>query len=402
MKLSPRFPFLIGIVACALSLAQAQAPTPAPSLPPSVPEGVVAHRDLPYVAGGHERQKLDLYLPETGDGPFPVIAWIHGGGWASGDKNGCPPLSSGLVAKGYAGVSIGYRLSGDATFPAQIEDCKAAIRWLRANAAKYKLDAAHIGVWGASAGGHLVALLGTSGEVKAFDAGADRDQSSRVQAVADFYGPTDFRAMDRHALPGSRLIHDSANSPESRLVGGLIQEKAQDEKVRAANPITFVTADDPPFLIVHGDQDPAVPHHQSELLYTALVAAKVPVRFVTVAGGGHGQGFPHAELNPIVREFFDRHLKGRTEAAAWPAAMRSEVKATALPAAAKGEANAKGPGNAPTWEMVAGRDDADRDGRLARAEFKGPAQLFDRLDANRDGFLTKEEHEQGLRAMGRR
>src|SRR6185295_6679368 len=136
-----------------------------------VPDGVKAHRDLVHVEGGHERHKLDLYLPERASEPSPLIIWVHGGGWQNGSKDGCPPLRSGYVRRGYAVASINYRLSGHAVFPAQIEDCKAAIRWLRAHAKEYGYDADRIGVWGASAGGHLVALLGTTSDVKDFDVG---------------------------------------------------------------------------------------------------------------------------------------------------------------------------------------------------------------------------------------
>ena len=138
-----------------------------------VPQGVKAHRDLAYVVNGHERQKLDLFVPEKADGPLPLIIWIHGGGWQNGSKEGCPPLRNGYTGRGYAVASINYRLSGHAIFPAQIEDCKAAIRWLRAHAKEYSLDPQRFGVWGSSAGGHLVALLGTSGDVKEFDVGRE-------------------------------------------------------------------------------------------------------------------------------------------------------------------------------------------------------------------------------------
>jgi hypothetical protein len=167
-------------------MAHAQIPRP------PLPAGTVAHRDLTYVENGHERHKLDLFVPEKADAPLPLIIWVHGGGWQNGSKDGGPPLRNGYTERGYAVASINYRLSGHATFPAQIEDCKAAIRWLRAHAAEYRLDARRFGVWGSSAGGHLVALLGTSGEVKEFDVGAHLDQSSRVQAVCDYYGPMDF------------------------------------------------------------------------------------------------------------------------------------------------------------------------------------------------------------------
>src|SRR5262249_44701972 len=136
---------------------------------------------------GHERNRLDLYLPGKGDGPFPVILWLHGGSWIRGSKDNCHAAP--LCAKGYAAASMNYRFLQHADFPAQIEDCKAAVRWLRANARKYNLDPDHIGVMGASSGGHLATLLGTAGQVKEFDAYGDhRDQSSRVQAVIDLFG----------------------------------------------------------------------------------------------------------------------------------------------------------------------------------------------------------------------
>jgi acetyl esterase/lipase len=219
---------------------------------------VTAHRDLAYVENGHERQKLDLYVPESPE-PLPVILWIHGGGWQAGSKDGCPPLREGYAEKGYAVASIGYRLSGDAVFPAQIEDCKAGIRWLRAHAKEYNLDPDRFGVWGSSAGGHLVALLGTSGDVSEFDAGAHLDQSSRAQAVSDYYGPTDFKVF----VTTSRYErHAAADAPEAKLIGGAVLDNP--EKVKRANPITYVSKDDPPFLIVHGDEDGTVPHNQSE------------------------------------------------------------------------------------------------------------------------------------------
>ena len=260
------------------------------------------HRDLAYVHDGHERQKLDLYLPvEPGDKPAPVIIWVHGGAWRAGSKDRC--LARRFVRRGYAVASINYRLSQHAIFPAQIQDCKAAVRWLGAHAKEYNLDPKRFGVWGASAGGHLVAMLGTAGDVKELDVGAHLDQSSRVQAVCDYFGPTDFTKMND--FPG-RMDHDAADSPESKLIGGPIQENK--EKVQRANPITYVTKDDPPFLIVHGDRDPLVPHNQSELLLAALKDAKVQAILHTVKDGGHG-GFKRQEVEPLVTEFFAKHLK---------------------------------------------------------------------------------------------
>jgi acetyl esterase/lipase len=259
------------------------------------------HRDLPYVTDGHFRQKLDLYLPDAA-APVPLILWIHGGAFRMGDKGGHVPLE--YVEAGYAAASINYRLSQHAIFPAQIEDCKAAVRWLRAHAAQYGLDPTRFAAWGPSAGGHLAAMLGVTGHVQTFEVGEHLDQSSRVQAVVDYFGPTDFLQMDAHRVPGG-MVHDAPNSPESELVGGPIQERP--EAVALANPITFARSDAPPFLIVHGEVDPLVPHHQSELLVAALEAAQVPVTFYTVAGAGHG-GFTDSKIPEMTRAFLDRHL----------------------------------------------------------------------------------------------
>lgn len=269
------------------------------------PAGYDVLRDLAYVTEGHERQKLDLYVPKETQTRTsrPLIVWVHGGAWLGGSKDRCPAVR--FTREGFAVASINYRLSQHATFPAQIQDCKAAIRWLRANAGTYGYDPNHFGVWGASAGGHLVALLGTAGDVNDFDVGPNAGVSSRVQAVCDFFGPTDFTKMS--SFP-STMDHDSPDSPESKLIGGAIQENH--DKARRANPITYVTKDDPPFLIVHGDKDPLVPHNQSELLHEALKNAGVEATFYTVAGGGHG-GFQDPNVDPLVTKFFNKHLKKR-------------------------------------------------------------------------------------------
>ncbi len=313
-------------------------------------------KDIAYVPDGHERQKLDLFVPTTEpNAPWPLIVWVHGGAWLGGSKDNCPAVK--FVRQGYAVASINYRLSQHAIFPAQIQDCQAAVRWLRAHADEYYIDPNRFGAWGASAGGHLVALLGACNEpvrsvpvgsvpVRAYKgSGNEPDEiashdattngiashdattnevtpddattngtapdavttnahvSSRVQAVCDFFGPTDFAQMSSY---WSTMDHDAPDSPESKLIGGPIQENP--EKVQRANPITYVTKDDPPFLIVHGDRDPLVPHHQSELLYDALKKAGVETTFYTVRGGGHG-GFRDPEVDRLVATFFAQHLK---------------------------------------------------------------------------------------------
>jgi acetyl esterase/lipase len=261
-------------------------------------------RDLEYARVGDKPLLLDLYRPvKKSDGPLPVVVGIHGGGWANGSKAG--GQGSWLAQRGYAVAVINYRLSGEAIFPAQIVDCKAAVRWLRANSAKYGLDPDRFGATGHSAGGHLASLLATTGDVKDFDQGAHRDVSSRIQAAAPMSGPTDLLQMDAHAPPGARLKHDAPNSPEARLIGGPIQEFR--EKTAKANPIAYITPDDPPFLIVHGDQDATVPYHQAVLLFDALKAAGLTADLYTVKGASHGLG---REANDRVAEFFDKQLYG--------------------------------------------------------------------------------------------
>jgi acetyl esterase/lipase len=268
-----------------------------------LPEGTRVMRDLPYVTGGHERQKLDLYLPASG-AKWPLIVAVHGGAWMAGSKESEP--AGIFVARGFAVAAINYRLSQHAIFPAQIEDCKAAVRWLRANASQYGFDPARVGAIGGSAGGHLVAMLGVAGDVREFEKGDNLDQSSRVQAVVDMFGPTDFLQMDAHRPAAARQVHDDPNSPESRLVGGHISRNR--EAVARANPITYVKSGLPPFLLIHGDEDLLVPHHQSELLLEALKKAGVQAELMTVRNGPHGgatvrQGLPRAV------EFFVTRLR---------------------------------------------------------------------------------------------
>jgi acetyl esterase/lipase len=268
------------------------------------PKGPIVHRDLPYVTDGHEQQKLDLYLPRTEE-KLPLIIRIHGGAWLAGSKESEDPQD--YLQDGFAMASINYRLSQHAIFPAQIQDCKAAVRYLRANAQKYNLDPNRFAVWGESAGGHLAALLGTTGDVNEFDVGENLSVSSRVQAVVDYFGPTDFLQMEEHRLLNG-MIHNSPDSPESKLIGGYIQDNPQ--KVAKANPITYVKKDDPPFLIIHGDMDPLVPHHQSELLEAALKKAGVPVIFYTVKGASHG-GFKDPNVPRLNKQFLEQHLKNK-------------------------------------------------------------------------------------------
>jgi acetyl esterase/lipase len=289
------------------SLVQAQEPKPkakAKQQQPPIPPGVKVERDIEYARVGEMSLMLDIYRPESSGETLPLVVWVHGGGWSGGDKSANMALP--LSGRGYVVASINYRLSGVAPFPAQIEDCRAAIRWLRANAAKYGIDPRRIGVWGGSAGGHLVALLGTTSEVTKWDTvGGNTDQSARVQAVCDYYGPTDLLAAK---TPGGGR---GAQTPVGRLLGGPVDER--EDEARAASPVRYVTPDDPPFLIVHGEQDETVDIEQSELLEAALKKAGVEVTFIRVKNAGHGfrpgSDPSPEELRNRVLAFFDKRLK---------------------------------------------------------------------------------------------
>lgn len=262
-----------------------------------IPPGVRVIADCEYSNAGHPRQRLDLYLPEKVMHPLPVILWIHGGGWVTGDKAGGPAIQ--FATKGFAVASMNYRYSRQATFPAQTHESKAAVRWLRANAEKYWLDAAHIGVWGASAGGHLASMLGlTAGNDLLEGTLGNPTQSSAVQAVVDWFGPTDFITL------GPR-------DTRTQFLGG--DALANPDKANAASPMRFVSDQACPFFIVHGDQDPLVGYDQSATFAKALEQAGVEVMLVTIAGGKHGGSkFSRPDEIARIESFFNKHLNRST------------------------------------------------------------------------------------------
>ena len=201
--------------------------SPSANQAPRLLENIDAKLDLPYAATENPRQRLDLYLPKSrkSDKPLPVIVFIHGGGWQAGSKSSGIGSIGRFVSSGdYAGVSVGYRLTNEAQWPAQIHDCKAAIRWIKANAKEYGLDASKIGVWGTSAGGHLVSFLGTSGDVKTLEGtlGKHLDQDSKVTCVVNFFGPENFITM---VTQESTVDRKTADYPEAKLLGGRVQDK---------------------------------------------------------------------------------------------------------------------------------------------------------------------------------
>ena len=276
--------------------------------PPCTDGGFTRYPGLTYAPGG--AHGMDLTVP-SGPGPFPVVLYIHGGAWLEGDRSEAQPLVDRQARRGYAVASIDYRLTSVAKFPAQIHDVKAAVRWLRAHAGQYRLDPARFASWGASAGGHLAMLVGTSANVPALEdlAQGNPTESSAVQAVVDWYGPTDFLQMDAQTVAGcASQHHDAADSPESKLVGCQIQTCPQ--KVAAANPITYVDAADPPMLLMHGSKDCTVPTPQAGLMDAALKAKGVGSTLVIVSGLGHdfdGMRSSSARMQQLD-DFLDRAL----------------------------------------------------------------------------------------------
>jgi acetyl esterase/lipase len=261
-------------------------------------------RDVQFASVDGQSLKLDLYVPIQERNPHLVV-WIHGGGWRSGSKDKC--FLTWLTDYGYAVASISYRLTDRAVFPAQIHDCKAAVRWLRANAEKYGYRADKIAVAGSSAGGHLAALMGTSGDVKQLEGavGGNLRQSSRVDAVIDFYGATDF-------VLRSKTQPHRANKEDSvvyRLLGGGADQKV--ELAKLASAAHHVTSDDPPMLVLHGDQDNTVLLDQSQRIHEVYTKAGLPITLHVLEGAGHGgQRFYQGHSRELIIAFLNKVFRG--------------------------------------------------------------------------------------------
>lgn len=303
---------VIASLASAVLAEQPKAPAKPGKKTVQLPAGIKMEKDIAYIEGGDDAQKLDLYLPEKpSEQPLPLIVHIHGGGWIGGNKFPCPV--AGMVLQGYAVASVEYRFSQKAKFPAQIQDCQAAIRWLRAHAKQYNFDKQHVGVIGGSAGGHLSALVGTSGGKKAFPPiGGNEDYSDRVQAVCDIFGPADFTTVVQQAAEDKNVKNifkfNTPSDPYSALIGTQLSDKA---KADAVSPVHYVSKDNPPFLILHGTHDSLVPYAQSVQFAAALKAQGVSVWLQTLPGAGHGgASFNKRAIHQLTQNFFDKYLKG--------------------------------------------------------------------------------------------
>lgn len=266
------------------------------------PEGVRIERGIVFAEVDGDPLKLDLYVPENAAGRLPALVWIFGGGWRVGDRGKI--VVAPIATRGYVVASIDYRLSGRAKFPAQIHDCKAAIRFLRANAERFGIDPRRIGVCGPSAGGHLAALLGTGNDDHRLEgAVGTTGVSSRVQAVVALFPPTELVSL--YEADVDFKMHYVIR----KLLDGTPEERP--ERAALASPVTHVSRGDPPFLFVHGKRDRIVPAAQSELMHEALRAAGVHSELHVLEDAGHGNSvLVREDVQGWINEFLDRHLKG--------------------------------------------------------------------------------------------
>ena len=290
---------MTAICAVLLVALNASAADPmAAKLNPPLPKDVTLTKDVLYRVVGGEKLLMDIYRPNSvGDGVAPAVVFVHGGGWQGGDRTngfGFKRDTYPLLAAGFIVVSIDYRLAPKHLFPAQIEDSKAAVRFVRANAKRFHIDADHIGAMGESAGGHLVALLGLVPKSAGFDVGENLDQSSAVEAVVDLYG-----------------VHDVGRFNHQKLKDAVFPK----DLVKSASPVTYIAAGAPPFLVIHGDRDGMVPVEQSDLFVKALKEARVPVKYIRVKNANHGLWEVGGPLDPPmeqitreIAEFFKKNL----------------------------------------------------------------------------------------------
>ncbi len=264
--------------------------------------GVVAENGIEYANPDNQHLKLDMARPD-GAGPYPAVVCIHGGGFRAGTRQGYDALIKKLAKNGYVAVTVTYRLAPKYQFPAAVYDVKAAVRWLRANAAKYHIDPARIGAMGGSAGGHLALFLGVTGGVKRFEGdGGNLDQSSRVACVVSFYGPSDFTKSYGKSVDAAEVL--------PLFLGGNLQQAR--ERHIEASPLYWVTPDAAPTLCVHGTKDNYVAFEQAEWMVDRLKAAGVGAELLPMEGSGHGfQGAAEEQAEAAMLAFFGKHLKHR-------------------------------------------------------------------------------------------
>jgi acetyl esterase/lipase len=266
----------------------------------AVPENVVFEQNIEFSNPDGQHLQLDMARPKTGDGPFPAIVCIHGGGFRAGTRQGYDDLCIRLAQQGYVAVTVSYRLAPKYQFPAAIYDVKAAVRWLRANAKQYKVDPARIGVTGGSAGGHLAQFLGVTADVKQFEGtGGNAEQSSRVACVVNYYGPSDFTKSYGKSVDAAQVL--------PLWLGGNL-EQARHQHI-LASPLYWVTPDAAPTLCIHGTEDKYVAHEQAVWLVDKLKASGVEAELLTLDGAGHGfKGKDAEKAEKAMLAFIAKHL----------------------------------------------------------------------------------------------
>ena len=268
-----------------------------------MPEGTKIRKDIEYRKTGYRRLLMNIYEPAGVSKPTPLILYMHGGGWIWGDRRHCQRAGY-LLEYGFTVVSIDYSMSYQAPFPAQIQDCKAALRFLRANSAGLNLDTKKVGACGHSAGGHLASLLGTTSGIRDFDTPENAGFSDRIDAVCNYYGPGSITELIRYALNAGA---DDTIKQGEQLIGGTLKEKmAISEK---ASPLRHVHSQASPFMIIHGDNDKIVNYSLSVSLHEALVRAGVESHLNIVRGGAHGGNLLETpDMEEKVAYFFNRHI----------------------------------------------------------------------------------------------
>jgi acetyl esterase/lipase len=267
-----------------------------------IPDDVLFERQIEFSNAADQHLQLNLARPKNVSGDLPAILCIHGGGFRAGTRESYDKLCVTLATHGYVAATLTYRLAPAHPFPAAVIDCKAAVRWLRANSAKYQLDPKRLGVTGGSAGGHLAQFLGVTADVKEFDAGPHLDQSSAVSCVVNYYGPSDLTKSYGKSVDAAEVL--------PLFFGGALDTKLK-EHVRGS-PLYWVTPNAAPALIVHGTEDKYVNYEQAGWMVDKLKAAQVEVELLTLPGAGHGfKGADATKAETAMIEFFDRHLKTR-------------------------------------------------------------------------------------------
>ena len=302
--------FVAGLTVCVLWATPLAAKDDPQEILDALPKGTIIERDIVYATNGERKMLLDVYRPKS-DKPLPLVIWFYGGAWDWGNKDRSNPMVA-LIERGYAVSGVTYTKSREEIFPAVINDCRAAVSFLRLNAKQFNLDPKRFGACGESSGGHLTALLATTSDTQEFmKHPVTRQASPAIQAASPWCGPTDFLKLNDVKCDQD---YSKKHSAPSRLIGQPIKEAP--EKCKQANPITYVSKDDPPCFIVHGDADFVVPLNQSELLHAALEKAGVPSTLYVAKGGNHGfsKGVETQEqIVEKVAEFFDSQFKKETK-----------------------------------------------------------------------------------------